>query len=699
MKHPLLPLSLAAFAVQMCLPVPLAAQQHTSLHHIKAIRPAQQITLLDSVVSDNYRRMYQYNEYGYITSVMDYNLEDGQWKLDAEDSYLQDYRFDASGQCVERVRYSVDANGNRASVYDKGMLEVKDGLTWERIYSHYDDGNVYPSTAVAYDKWGNRCIEIEYGCDHDWQTDKYTSYIYRYEENRYTGPVWRYGYNHVDAEQAMRTYHLVASGQYGTEKPHVVDSMHVTDFEEVKWESEQGHLYRRTYRPQSGEYKVCDLSGNLECLDEAIYTLDASGQRPLTAPGRTMEWDSKGRLVKEVWKMPDSTRVTRTYTYADDYAATLTLEEAIARVEYNVLMFPEDDYQQFGRIATYLYEYHEPDYDGVEVVFHDSKESGTLIWDADGRLLRSTWIETDEDSSISHGEITYGYNDAGHMAYSVDNVSDNGDNYSVREDYIYDSDGKWVDVKETEDGDGEVTRAGKAMHRHALQKPRKAAPDFSDMTDGSHDINENDGVWQTRGYYYVADGVIRDGYYRQYLVSTSGLPSDPRYNYTDPQVPLDSEDEWDTPLEALIPWQFRWDEQNATWKCELAPGSASRNYRDGNRIIRDTYNAQQQLDHTTVYTLDDEGRWVTTELNGQLIERYEYLEGTDYLLRVTYYNVGTEAHVCRYFYSEHSYVPTGVEHPAATESQSQGHVYDLQGRRVQTPSHGIYIINGRKVLR
>jgi hypothetical protein len=42
-------------------------------------------------------------------------------------------------------------------------------------------------------------------------------------------------------------------------------------------------------------------------------------------------------------------------------------------------------------------------------------------------------------------------------------------------------------------------------------------------------------------------------------------------------------------------------------------------------------------------------------------------------------------------------VETGIEEVTG-ESANAGTIYDLQGRKVENPSNGIYIINGKKVL-
>ena len=65
---------------------PMEAQRQIPLRKIKAVKQGTELTLLDSIISDTRRKIYQYNEYGYITSVMDYNLENGTWTLDTDNS-------------------------------------------------------------------------------------------------------------------------------------------------------------------------------------------------------------------------------------------------------------------------------------------------------------------------------------------------------------------------------------------------------------------------------------------------------------------------------------------------------------------------------------------------------------------------------------------------------------------------------------
>ena len=56
---------------------PAVAQNNVPIRKIKAVMPSTELTLLDKVESDSHKKEYQYNEYGYITSVMEYNKEIG----------------------------------------------------------------------------------------------------------------------------------------------------------------------------------------------------------------------------------------------------------------------------------------------------------------------------------------------------------------------------------------------------------------------------------------------------------------------------------------------------------------------------------------------------------------------------------------------------------------------------------------------
>ena len=119
--------------------MPATAQREVPLRMIRADKPTTELTLLDKIESDTRRKVYQYNEYGYITSVMEYSkgAKEQTWQLNTDESYIQDYTFDSKGRCTSRIKYKVDSNGNKTTVMNKGEV-VYDGTPRE-VFRHYKE--------------------------------------------------------------------------------------------------------------------------------------------------------------------------------------------------------------------------------------------------------------------------------------------------------------------------------------------------------------------------------------------------------------------------------------------------------------------------------------------------------------------------------------------------------------------------------
>lgn len=695
---------------------PAVAQNNVPIRKIKAVKPSTELTLLDRVESDTRKKEYQYNEYGYITSVMEYNKEAGQWVLDTDNSYRQEYVFDADGQCTARTAYNVDKAGNKTTEKNKAEVEVIGNTTWERHYQKYDDGTTHLSEAYAYDQWGNRVEKINYGYD----IDSKKEYISGYKKREYSGPVDKYAdnANYNSIRESRLLYDLTAETNGSDQTTMDINELYVEEFRKVVWQTENDKLYAREYGCEGFlQITVGSIEREMWKSSEHEYKLNADGTRPVQETMRyyskngevtsehtsTFAWDNSGRLLSVIEYNESSSEISykNEYTYADDYAKKLSLREAIEALNGGGQIYPEDEFMQFGRIATSSYYYAE---DG-------DKGESTYEWNANGQLIGGTWTETyiqsdpdnnDTSTVTDYGEARVGYNADGHIAWKIDHSI--GENDFTKIEYLYNKKGIWTGEAEY-DGDswdGPWTKVdwSKARARKRLATRAAKAPKFiDDMTDGYHSIENNDGVWNTHGNYVVSDGVVTYGYYEQTLVSNASVPANPQYNYTDPLMPLESEEDDDEYDNGVVMWYYNWNTDKGDWEPMEGPTEARRVYNKDGNIVADTYNGNQTIVSTITYRLDDDGRLIEEIYSKGGNITYEYLPGTDYLLESVETSADGYRNVCHYYYSKHNYVdPTGIE-SIKCDDASAPVWYDLQGRSITTPtSKGIYIVNGKKVV-
>lgn len=695
---------------------PAVAQNNVPIIKIKAVKPSTELTLLDRMESDTRKKEYQYNEYGYITSVMEYNKEAGQWVLDTDNSYRQEYVFDADGQCTARTAYNVDKAGNKTTEKNKAEVEVIGNTTWERHYQKYDDGTTHLSEAYAYDQWGNRVEKINYGYD----IDSKKEYISSYKKREYSGPVDKYAdnANYHSIRESRLLYDLTAETNGSDQTTMDINELYVDEFRKMVWQTENGKLYKRVYSCEGYlQITVGSIEREMWKSSEHEYKLNADGTRPVQETMRnyskngevtsghtsTFAWDNSGRLLSFIKYNKSSSEISYKdeYTYADDYAKKLSLREAIDALDGGGQIYPEDELLQFGRIATSSYYYAD---DG-------DKGESTYEWNANGQLIGGTWTETyiqsgpdnnDTSTVTDYGEARVGYNDDGHIAWKIDHSI--GENDFTKIEYLYNKKGVWTGEAEY-DGDswdGPWTKVdwSKAKARKRLATRAAKAPKFiDDMTDGYHSIENNDGVWNTHGNYVVSDGVVTNGYYEQTLVSNASVPANPQYNYTDPLMPLESEEDDNEYDNGVVMWYYNWNTDKGDWEPMEGPTEAQRVYNKDGNIVADTYNGNQTIVSTITYRLDDNDRLVeeTYSKGGNIT--YEYLPGTDYLLESVETAADGYRNVCHYYYSKHNYVdPTGIK-SIKCDDASIPVWYDLQGRSITTPtSKGIYIVNGKKVV-
>lgn len=711
-------LLLAIASAMLLQAAPAVAQNNVPIRKIKAVKPTTELTLLDRVESDTHKKIYQYNEYGYITSVMEYNKEAEQWVLNTDNSYRQEYVFNAAGQCTARTAFNVDKAGNKTTEKNKAKVEVIGDTTWERYYKEYPDSTTHISEAYAYDQWGNRVEEILYGYDGYNRME----FIRSYKKREYSGPVDIYAdnANYTSIERGRLLYDLTAKGQDDYHYTMNTNDLYVDEFRKIVWQTENNKLYAREYTcPNYLQITVGSIEREMWKSSEREFILNADGTRPVRETMRsydqtgevtgenisqTYTWDNLGRLLSHIRYNGSTSKIAYKdeYTYADDYAKKLSLREAIEALDGGIQIYPEDEFLQFGHIATNSYNYVE---DG-------DKGGGTYEWNANGQLIGGTWTETFTQSGPNNdnpttetdrSEIRVGYNADGHMAWKIDHSITESD--FVKIEYLYNKEGVWTGFEEYSGDrwDGPWTKEnewGNARARKRLATRAATTPKFiDDLTDGSHSIEKHDGVWNTYGNYNVTDGVVTGGGYQQTLVSTASVPANPAYNYTDPLMPLEREEDEDAEVVSEEMWYYYWNTDKGDWKLDWGPTDAQRVYENDGNIVADIYDRNQTIVSTITYRLDDDDRLIE-EVNskgGNIT--YEYLPGTNYLLESVETAADGYRNVCHYYYSKHNYVdPTGIESIKRNDASTPVW-YDLQGRRITTPtSNGIYIVNGKKVV-
>lgn len=497
-----------------------------------------------------------------------------------------------------------------------------------------------------------------------------------------------------------------------------INELYVDEFRKMVWQTENDKLYKRVYSCEGYlQITVGSIEREMWKSSEHEYKLNADGTRPVQESMRyyskngevtsehtsTFAWDNSGRLLSFIEYNESSSEISykNEYTYADDYAKKLSLREAIDALDGGGQIYPEDEFMQFGRIATSSY-YYADDGDKGESIYQ---------WNANGQLIGGTWTETyiqsdpdnnDTSTVTDYGEARVGYNADGHIAWKIDHSISENDFTKI--EYLYNKKGVWTGEAEY-DGDswnGPWTKVdwSKARARKGLATRAAKAPKFiDDMTDGYHSIENNDGVWNTHGNYVVSDGVVTYGYYEQTLVSNASVPANPQYNYTDPLMPLESEEDDDEYDNGVVMWYYNWNTDKGDWEPMEGPTEAQRVYNKDGNIVADIYDRNQTIVNTITYRLDEDDRLIE-EVNskgGNIT--YEYLPGTDYLLESVETSADGYRNVCHYYYSKHNYVdPTGIE-SIKCDDASIPVWYDLQGRSITTPtSKGIYIVNGKKVV-
>lgn len=141
---------------------------------------------LDSVISDQERIYYTYNEFGYLTSQKTYCLEEDTWtfQTDESESFLEEYTFDEQNRCVDYSRYKYTPNETKDVKVEQITVEYFNDQRCEKYYYMDEEALVLAlEDEITYDRFGNPCIMKEYDFDEETRTSR----LYEYVEMRYTG--------------------------------------------------------------------------------------------------------------------------------------------------------------------------------------------------------------------------------------------------------------------------------------------------------------------------------------------------------------------------------------------------------------------------------------------------------------------------------------------------------------------------------
>ena len=141
---------------------------------------------LDSVISDQERIYYTYNEFGYLTSQKTYRLEEGTWtfQTNESESFLAEYTFDEQNRCVDYSHYVYSADGSKGTKTEQIVVTYFDDKRSEMYYYMDEDVMVLAlEEEITYDRFGNPTIMKEYTFDEETRTSR----LYGYVEMRFTG--------------------------------------------------------------------------------------------------------------------------------------------------------------------------------------------------------------------------------------------------------------------------------------------------------------------------------------------------------------------------------------------------------------------------------------------------------------------------------------------------------------------------------
>ena len=158
------------------------------------------VILLDSIIGEDERYYYEYNELGYLISTRMYTSETDEygstaWVFDNDEdvSLLSEYTFDLSNRCTRYSEYTFDANEKKDKEVRRIETTYSGETRTEKYYLYREETDAYAINALVleqettYDKFGNPSITKEYTYDGDGEMK-----LDEYEERRFTSSILSY---------------------------------------------------------------------------------------------------------------------------------------------------------------------------------------------------------------------------------------------------------------------------------------------------------------------------------------------------------------------------------------------------------------------------------------------------------------------------------------------------------------------------
>ncbi len=403
------------------------------------------VVLLDSVISENRKEYYKYNNHGWLQSKEVYNLEGNNFVLDADESFRGEYEFDAMDRIVSYNYYEYNEDGS-------AYVSEKMTSTWtgakahiEKYYSTSEYGEwdglqlVYE---IGYDDFGNICLMKEY----EWDYEKNVMELDEVLIAEFTRNVMEYYYTEEGYYDGMdynedllyrhMTYYIEADEYdlYGEKIETKVDGLTTTKtvYTASKYFNEE----------QDIEQLIADIDSYWEYAEEEIITLTPKGNRFASIYYYSAPWeedmpsyDDQPSYDEEVEAIPTRSQTNRVLesSYVMEY-------DELDRLTKCVNQGSDDD----GSIYTHTYKYRNDK--TYNYTIEELMDALYEYWDNEGEGEGPLSGYFYGEVSNEHVDVGYGYADK-----TIDEYDANGNilHLLVTEHYYSES-----EIGRDENGDG-----------------------------------------------------------------------------------------------------------------------------------------------------------------------------------------------------------------------------------------------------